>query len=378
PEEVLDRQIAYYENMGINFKTGVIFGKDMTTDDLEKQGYKACIAATGAAKPFGLSVEGSGAEGITSAMEYLEGIKAGSIKMQNGKVAVIGGGSVALDAARSAVRLGADEVNLICLEVLEADLKDSMLALTEEIEDAQAEGVVIHPSRGVDSFETKNGKVSSIKCVECTNVRDEDGRFNPRYGDCVLPLEIQADTVVLAIGQSADPSIVPEGFNTNERGYIVADSQTKQVDSNLFAAGDAVSGPSTIVEALAAGRRTALTVDRFIKGENMTAGLEDTPNRFEPVPNEKIFKAYRINRQTVPAEERKIDFQETMLPLGWYEAHMESDRCLTCGSRSAVTYLADCQACTLCEHYCPTDAITVVPGAMPNILHAWNVINLGK
>lgn len=378
PEDILDRQIEIYVKMGIKFKTGVMFGKDITREELAGQGYKAFVAATGAAKPMGLSVPGSDAEGITNAMEFLSNIRSGRIKDISGRVTVIGGGSVALDTARSAVRLGAKEVSVVCLERLEPGLKDSMLALDEEIEDAQAEGITIYPSRGVDSFVTKDGRVSSIRCVECLSVRDRDGRFNPRYGDCVLPLEIPAETVILAIGQIADPELVPEDFKIDQHGYIIADDMTKQVDSELFAAGDAVSGPSTVVEALAAGKRAALTIDCFLKAEAIPSGPSEEPARAEGPPKEReIYHADRIDRQSLPAEERKTHFHEAVLPLTWKQAHMESERCLTCGSRSKIAYLDDCMACRLCEHYCPTDAIDITDGIVLGSLHAWNVVTLG-
>ena len=379
PEEVLDRQIAYYEKMGITFNTGITVGKDINREELKKQGFKAVVAATGAVKSLGLQVPGADAQGITNAMDFLTGIKSGLIKDVSGKVAVIGGGNVALDAARSAVRLGAAEVNVVCLERLEPGLKDSMLALTEEIDDAQAEGIIIHQSRGIDSFSTKDGRISSIKCVECLSVRDEDGRFNPEYGDCVLPQEIEAETVILAIGQTADSALVPEDFKTDNHGYISADDLTKQVDSELFAAGDAVSGPSTVVEALAAGKRAAVTIDRFLNAEDLAEGLSDIPVRAEGPPEERyIYDAERIDRESLPAEERKTNFQGTILTLDSKQAHMESERCLTCGSRPKIAYFDDCQVCRLCEHYCPTDAISITDGALLGALHAFNVVSLGR
>ena len=323
--------------------------------------YKVFIAATGAAKPIGLNVEGADAEGVTSAMDFLKSIKRGEAKSLSGNVAVIGGGSVALDAARSAIRLGADKVSVVCLERLEAGLKDSMLALSEEIEDAVSEGVNIYPSKGVDSFVVKNNRVSSIKCVECFSVRDEDGRFNPQYGDCVLPLEIDAGTVILAIGQVADATIVPEGFPVNERGYIEADKETNEVAPGMFAAGDAVSGPSTVVEALAAGKRAAVTADLYLRGKEISADLFVEPAVFSVESSENITRSERVNRSRMSGEERKNSFMDTVLPFKPEAVRRESERCLTCGSRPVITYVADCQQCNLCSVYCPVDAVTVDP-----------------
>ncbi len=374
PVSVLDGQIAYYEKMGITFQCGTSIKK---VEDLTAKGFHAYIATTGAGKPFGLNVEGADAQGITSAMDYLRKVKVGDISKEEGCVAIIGGGSVALDSARSAVRLGAKEVHLFCLEVLEPGHKDAMLAPRDEIEDAQAEGVIIHPSRSVKRFLTEGEKVSGLELVECTSVREVDGRFNPQYGITVLPESYPLSKVILAIGQGGDSELVPTGFAVNERGYIVADKTTNQVSDSLFAAGDGVTGPSTVVQAAASGKRTALTVDRFLKGEPLAEGLDVPQKPFAIKHYDKMFKEVRVNRETLPPEQVKDNFNATIRPFDWAQAHQEANRCLTCGSRSTIGYVADCQACSLCANYCPTDSITVAPGHVPNILHAWDVNNLG-
>ncbi len=378
PVSVLEGQIAYYEKMGITFKNNTTVGKDISIEELKSQGYQACIAAVGALKPFALNVAGSDSQGITTAMDYLRSVKFGKITKETGSVAVIGGGSVALDSARSAIRLGAKEVHLFCLEVLEEGHKDCMVAPREEINDAIAEGVVIHPSRSVESFVVEGGAVKGLKLVECTSVRGTDGAFNPQYGKDILPENYSVDTVVLAIGQGADKDLVPQGFQTTDRGYIVADKKSNQVDGFLFAAGDIVTGPTVVVKAAASGKRAALAVDNFIRGEELTKGLDLPVKEFVVKDYELMFKSDRNDRETVPAEEAKTNFDGTVKSFTWYQAQMEANRCLTCGSRSTIGYVADCQACSLCANYCPTAALTVCPGHVPNILHAWDVNNLGK
>ena len=153
---------------------------------------------------------------------------------------------------------------------------------------------------------------------------------------------------------------------------------TKQVSDNLFAVGDGVTGPTTVVEALAAGKRAALTIDRFLKGEDMVAGLSDQPANAERPPEERIvYDAERINRETLEVKAIKNNFQETIVPFTPRQAQLESDRCLTCGSRSRIAYVDDCQVCRLCEHYCPTDAIEITDGQVLGSLHAFNVVPLG-
>lgn len=357
PEAVLDKQIEAYEKMGIVFKCGVSFGKDITKEELEKDGYGAFIAATGAAKPMLMNVPGADAEGITTAIDILARVKAGAITELKGKVAVIGGGSVALDSARTALRLGADEVSIICLEEIEPGSENSMLALTEEIEDAIAEGIKIHTQRGVKSFVSTDGKITGIKCVECLQVR-ENGAFAPVYGE-LIDQEIEADTIIMAIGQGADATIVPSEFATSERGYIVVDEKTNEVSPGFFAVGDAISGPTTIVVAFASGKKAATTVDRYLRGVDMLEGLEEETPVFENEDTEEILKFERTDRRKLAAEQSKCTFDESVHPYNDHEAALEAERCLNCGSLAEIVYQEDCQICHLCRIYCPVDAITI-------------------
>jgi len=392
PAGVLDAQIEFYETLGIVFRTGVRVGEEMTVEDLLAEGYGAVIAATGASRPLGLSVPGSDAAGILSAMEFLAAAKADAASDDGsasdggsaaprfaGAVAVIGGGSVALDVARTAIRLGAGPVSVVCLERLEPGLKDSMPALDAEIVEGMAEGIEICPSRGVESFVLKDRRVSAVRCVECLSVRDEDGRFSPVYGDCVLPQVIEAQTVVLAIGQGADEGLVPAGFATDARGLIVVHSDTMTAPrAGLFAAGDAVSGASTVIEALAHGKKVAEIVARYLLGEDLVAGNAADPVVAAAPPKEKVETLERIERCSRPAAERQRDFAEVTMGLDQPQAQREAERCLTCGSRSKIAYLDDCQVCKLCQKYCPVDAIELTEGALLGSLHGWNVVELGR
>lgn len=381
PHEVVDAQLEYYRGLGVEFRSGVRVGEDFSLEDLRTEGFEVFIAATGASAALGLVVPGAEAEGVVGAMQFLTAAKAGELREVHGNVVVVGGGSVALDAARTAVRLGADHVDVICLEVLESGLKDSMLALNEEIEDALAEGCAIRPSKGVGSFTLEDGRVTGVSCVECLSVRDEDGRFSPEYGDCSMPLEIPAGMVVLAIGQAADARLVPADFAVDARGLILADERTREVAPGLFAAGDAVSGPATVVEALAAGKRAALTAGRYLAGEDLAADLGEQQERTADLPEvdrsaravDRMTMAGRVDREVVPPERRLTGFDQTVLPLGDREAVTEADRCLTCGSVSTIAYLDDCQVCRLCQHYCPTKAIAVSEGTLLGSLHGWGV-----
>ena len=395
PEEVIDAQMEFYRKMGIAFETGVQVGVDVSIADLRHKGFAAVIIATGAAKPVVLTVPGSDAAGIVSAMDFVSAARAGSRELPasdaapsaavpvgadriSGTVAVIGGGSVALDAARTAVRLGAERVDVVCLERLEPGQKDSMPALPEEIEEAVAEGVVIHPARGVDSFAVKDGCVSAVRCVECLSVRDEDGCFDPVCAEEVLSEEIRVRTVVVAAGQTADPALVPAGVAINDQGLIMADETTAQLAEGVFAAGDAVQGASTVVEALAAGKRAAEMTGRFLRDEDLPTGTGEAPARAAEPPEDKVEVTERVERRFRSPAERKEDFDEAVMGLTPLDVGMEAERCLTCGSRSKIAYLDDCQVCRLCQHYCPTDAIEVTEGILLGSLHGWDVVELGR
>jgi NADPH-dependent glutamate synthase beta subunit-like oxidoreductase len=395
PEEVIDAQIDFYRKMGIVFKTGTRVGIDVGLADLQREGFGAVIVATGAAKPVELNVPGSDAAGILSAMDFLSAARFTSRERPAsdvatpaavlasggrvaGPVAVIGGGSVALDAARTAARLGAERVDVICLECTEPGLKDSMLASTEEIEEAIAEGITIHPSSGVDSFAVEGDRVSAVRCVECLSVRNEDGRFDPVYGECVLPEEIPAETVIIAVGQTADAALVPAGISTDDRGLVGVDQITMSVAEGVFAAGDAVRGGSTVVEALATGKRAAEMAGRLLRGEELPTKAGEAPAPAGEPPEDKVEVTERTERRLRPPAERKRDFDEVVLGLTALDASSEAERCLTCGSRSKIVYSDDCQVCRLCQHYCPTEAIEVTEGILLGSLHGWDVVELGR
>ncbi|MGX9416339.1 FAD-dependent oxidoreductase [Vibrio sp. RC27] len=375
--EIIAQQIDFYKKMGIQFKTGVAVGKDITKTELEAQGFKAFIAATGAAKPMLLKVPGADSKGITTAIEFLKGVRTGNVDSIDQRVAVIGGGSVALDAARTAVRLGAKEVHVVCLERIEPGHKDNMLALAEEIKEAKEEGVIFHTQRSVQSFSQTDGTLSGVSLLECESVRNADLSFNPSIGSEVVG-QLQITTVIMAIGQTAEAELVPSEVATNKRGYIQADKQTLQVESDIFGAGDGVTGPTTVVVALASGKRAAVMVDRYLKGEEL-AQPEVEQEIAKPVPQgNNLYIEERQERTSTDAQVRVANFDETMQSFTRAQAQREAERCLTCGSRSKIAYVDDCQVCRLCAHFCPADCIEISEGAYMTSLHNFDVVNLGK
>ncbi|MGX9419127.1 FAD-dependent oxidoreductase [Vibrio sp. WJH972] len=377
PNETIEAQINYYKAMGIEFRLGTQVGKDVSKNQLEAEGFKAFIATVGAAKPMTLDVPGCHAANITSAIQFLKDARTDVSQNIPTKVAVIGGGSVSLDAARTALRIGAKEVHVVCLERIQPGHKDTMLALTEEIEECHEEGIIFHTQRSVKAFKLNKDQVHAISLVECSSVRNEDRSFNPCIGSDVVE-ELVVDGIIMAIGQTADGELVPTDFNTTQRGFINADSKTLQVSNNLFAAGDGVTGPTTVVRALASGKRVAAVVDQYLKGEELAVGLDIERPMSKDVPeNHNLYTDVRQERNKTCAQERINNFKETSQNLTRAQVQRESERCLTCGSRSTIAAVDDCQVCRLCAHYCPADCIEITDGAYMTSLHNFDVVQLG-
>jgi NADPH-dependent glutamate synthase beta subunit-like oxidoreductase/CO/xanthine dehydrogenase FAD-binding subunit len=312
PKDVLTRQIDALKGMGIRFELGVDVGKAVAIADLEKR-YDALLVAQGAWKSLKLTVPGEESEGVQYALEYLAKINRKEKVTLGRKVVVVGGGSVAIDAARTAKRLGAPEVHVVCLECRDRNSKDTMLAQEHEIVEAEDEGVVIHPSLGVQAILSKNGRVAGIECVTCLSVREPDGSFNPQYDATCTALTLDAESVIISIGQTAETSIA-----------------TGTVVQRVFAAGDMVSGPSTVIEAVASARESVSEIESLLGGGAESGRTEKEAGTYFA---ESFFDATpRVQAHVRPAFERagRIDLED-MPGLSAQEIEKEAHRCFNCG-----------------------------------------------
>jgi len=322
PKEVLDNEASYIEKLGVEYRTGMSV---TSFEEIFSQGFQAVFVATGARQSIKLEVEGEDAKGVFYALDYLEQANSGK-KVNPGKhVVVIGGGSVAIDAARTSVRLGAQQVHLICLECRDLSIRDRMPAQDQEIEEAEKEGVIIHPCFGVYKILTSGGKVAGIQAVACISVRDDHGNFAPKFAEDVSPT-INADTVIIAIGQTVQQSTLLEHLKKTGPGTINVDPVTLQTsDKRIFAGGDAVSGSLDVVSAIAHGKAAAISIDRYLQGRNMEEGRQT------------VAKSIRENLQvqcmaapTIDLVEREF-MSEVELPLQKDTALGQASRCLHCG-----------------------------------------------
>jgi heterodisulfide reductase subunit A len=306
PRKIVDNEISYIEELGVEIKTNAPV---TALDDLSKQGYKAIYLATGCPVNLKLGIPNEDAEGIIYVLDFLKQVSSGADVKLGSRVAVIGGGNAAIDAARVAKRLGAKEVHLVCLECTNLTSKDRMPAQDYEIQEADKEGVVIHPSLGPKQFLVKDGKVTGFETIVCTSVREEDGTFLPRYGGSGSTIE--ADTVIVAIGQAVDKEAFKE--IDKDRAVKVDGFSFAASLKGVFAGGDVVSGPSDIIGAIGAAKEAAISIDRYLRGEDVR---EDRIIDFRLVNGAPLAKSTK---------------QGVVATLDENLAIAEARRCLNCG-----------------------------------------------
>ena len=326
PKRILDNEISYIEELGVEIKKNIPV---KSLKDIFNQGYKAIFLATGAWRSQMMDIPGEDAKGVIYALDFLKKVNSGA-KVEIGiKVAVIGGGSVAIDAARLSLRLGAKEVNLICLESTDLTCKDRMPAQDLEIEHAGEEGVVIHPCLGVTKILTEQGKVVGLETANCTSVFDSDGTFAPKFGEGPAPT-IVGDTVIVAIGQKPDERDFIE-VDKAPLGTIKVEEITLETNiKGVFAGGDVVSGPADVISAVAAGREAAISIELYLAGMDLKESRPAPLRRIEEIPKEGVETEAR-KVMPVLEPEKRVGFAEVELGFDEQIATQESKRCLNCG-----------------------------------------------
>ena len=334
PRKNLDNDIRFICQHNVEIKKGKALGKDFTIDDLFKQGYKAVFLAMGAHLNQKMNTPGEDAKGVLPGVTFLRQVNLGEKVDVGKKVAVIGGGNVAIDAARTALRLGAQEVSIVYRRT-----RDEMPANDEEIEEAEHEKIkmlyLIAPTRIV----TENGKANGLECQ-----RMELGDFDASGRRRPVPVEgsefvLDVDRVIPAIGYIPDLSCLPQndGFKTTKAGTLSVDPITLATHlPGVFAGGDVVTGPSTVVEAMASGYRAAVSIDRYLKGRDLhkdrvyEAEWRAEVPKAEEEGGEDVAVKPRTGMPAVAVDRRVCTFEEVNLGFDEASAVREAKRCLRC------------------------------------------------
>lgn len=329
PQEVLEREIAEV-TQGVEAVTGSRIGEDLSLEDLRGE-YDAIFLALGAQLSRRLAIEGIGLEGVLWGLDLLRAVKQGEGPKVKDRVLVIGGGGVAIDVALTALRLGAKEVQLACLEC-----REEMPAHEWEVEEAIDEGVVLNLSWGPRRI-LGDGRVTGVELVRCSSVFDEEGRFNPCYDESVTG-NIETDMVILAIGQASDLSFLDSHLQTTRAGTISVDAESQTSLPGIFAGGEVVSGPASVIEAIASGRQVAISIDRYLGGEGV---LHEPPLEVDKDPwlgrEEGFGDRHRVRMPRLPLERRVKGFEEIELGFDEAQATEEARRCLRCDLRLEIS-----------------------------------------
>lgn len=374
PREILNMEINTIEKMGVEIKTGVTFGSDITLDGLKSEGFQAVFLATGLHGSRKLGVVGEDLPGVLDGVTFLKNVALGKKIILGHKVIVVGGGNVAIDVALTARRMDCNEVTIVCLET-----RAEMPVWQFAIEEALEAGVEIVNCFGPNRLVEKDGRFSGIEFKRCTCVFDDHCNFNPQYDETDLNTLV-AQTVIIAIGQKAVLNVTEQQqIAYSPQGEIIADPVTLQTNIPwVFAGGDAVYGPKSVVEAIASGKQAAQCIHRYLAGCDLkadrscngpdmrpeTAMVENyrtgntikqkpwdnyqMPISQRPLSDAELLPKPRVPMPVLPLTELLKRFSEVELGYSEAQAVSEARRCLVCGP---------CSECMACVESCKPLAV---------------------
>ncbi len=357
-KDVVNAEIDVLRELGVEFRTGVEVGKDVTIQELREQGFKGFYIAIGAQAGRSLGIEGEDANGVIAGVDFLRNVALGKKSGISGKVVVIGGGNVAIDVARTAIRENIESASMYCLEGA-----NEMPALPEEIEEAKEEEIAINNGWGPKRIVVENGKVVGVEFKKCTAVFDKDGKFNPQY-DEDNTITVDADYVLLSVGQSIDWGNLLEGTKVELRpraNVAIADALTYQTaEPDIFVGGDVFTGPKFAIHAIAAGKEGAISLHRFVQpGQTLTLGRDRRIYRALDKQNIIVDGYDNAARQRIGHNlEKSKTYKDTRLTFTEEQMKKETERCMGCGAVQVDPYM--CVGCGQCTTKCKFDAISLV------------------
>ncbi len=357
-KDVIEAEIDVLREMGVEFRCGVEVGRDITVQKLRQDGYKAFYVAIGAQDGRKAGIPGEDAKGVLTGLEFLRCVNQ---DMENtriaGRTVVIGGGNVAVDVARTALRAGESSVSMYCLET-----RETMPAAGDEIEEAAQEGIGICNSWGPKEILTENGRVTGVVFKKCVSVFDESGRFHPVYDEEQL-LTVECEAVLVAIGQSVRWGELLAGTKAefNRNGTVKADPVTYQTaEPDIFVGGDVYTGPKFAIDAIAAGKEGCVSIHRFVHpGQSLTIGRN--LRQFSELDKDNL----QLDPETFDNAKRQVpgrkspdgnnNFRDLRSTFTEEQVRAEAGRCLGCGA--TVVDPNKCIGCGVCTTKCEFDAI---------------------
>lgn len=360
-KDVVEAEINILKEMGVTFKAGIEIGKDITLDQLRKEDYEAFYIAIGAQGGRKIGIPGEDAEGVITGIDFLRSINLNEDIKLSGRTVVVGGGNVAIDVARTAMRAGSSKVSMFCLES-----RDIMPAAADEIEEAEAEKIIISNSLGPKEILVEEGKVKGIVFKRCTSVFDADQRFNPQYDENEI-INIECENVLLSVGQSIQWGNLLEGSKVelNRNQTCKADSFTYQTDEpDIFVGGDVFTGPKFAIDAIAAGKEGAVSIHRFVHpGQSLVIGRDrrqykELDKKNAIIPAGSYDNTSRQKPQKITASKENETFRDDRGTFTEEQVKKETNRCLNCGATIVDPYV--CVGCGICTTKCKFDAIHLV------------------
>ena len=353
-KDVVQAEIDVLREMGVQFRCGVEVGKDVTIAQLREQGYQGFYVAVGLQSGGRLNIPGDDAQGVTAGIDFMRRVNGGQETKLEGRVVVIGGGNIAADVARTAVRCGAESVDLYCLESY-----DDMPMGPEDRGECERDGITIHAGWGQTEIVTENGHAAGIRLRKCLRVKNDQGRFAPEFDDNDT-CQSQCAAVLYCIGQKVDwrQLLTGTAVTFNPNGPAQVDPVTYQTaEPDIFAGGDAVTGQKFAIDAIAAGKEGAISLHRFVQKATLTIGR----NRRQFVELDKENALIPVGFDNTPRQQigyneaLRRTFRDERIAFTAQQVQKETARCLSCGA--SVVDPNKCIGCGVCTTKCAFDAI---------------------
>ena len=353
-KDVVEAEIDILRELGVEFRCGVEVGKDVTIAQLREQGYQGFYVAVGLQSGGKLNIPGGDADGVMAGIDFMRQVNLHEKKTISGKAVVIGGGNIGADVARTAVRCGAESVDLYCLEAY-----DDMPMGEEDRSECERDGITVHAGWGQTEIVVEDGKCAGIRFRKCTRVKNGEGRFAPEFDDSVSE-QAECTTVLYCIGQKVDwrELLTGTAVEFNPNGTVKADPVTYQTaEKDIFVGGDAYTGQKFAIDAIAAGKEGAISLHRFVQHATLTVGR----NRRQFIELDKERALIPVNYDTTPRqrigynEALRRTFSDERVAFTEEQIKKETARCLSCGA--SIVDPNKCIGCGVCTTKCAFDAI---------------------